>query len=182
VASSEVSQATPSSSGALQIRRATTWDAVTIQAIAAATWPSAYASIISQEQISYMLEGMYGLEVLRGEMNGKHIYLIAEKEGNAIGFAGLEHSFRGSPNTRLHKLYVLPEAQGTGAGRLLLRSSVTATAEHGDTAIELTVNRYNRAKDIYLRWGFHIVRDQVLDIGNGFVMDDHVMQYTLANS
>jgi diamine N-acetyltransferase len=168
-------------SSAIHVRRATAADAVTIQAIANSTWPIAYASIISPEQISYMLERMYALEVLINEMTGKHMYLIAELEGHAIGFAGLEHGFRESRNTRLHKLYVLPEAQGSGAGRLLLNSATMAAMAHGDVAIDLTVNRLNPAKDIYLKWGFRIVRDQVLDIGNGFVMDDHVMESAFVN-
>jgi GNAT superfamily N-acetyltransferase len=154
-------------------------DARTIQAIAAATWPSAYANIISHEQIKYMLERMYAPDVLCQVMAGKHIYLLAEQEGKTIGFAGLEHSFVGSRSTRLHKLYVLPEAQGFGAGRLLLTGAMRSAVEHGDFAIELTVNRLNQAKDIYLKWGFRIVRDQVLNIGNGFVMDDHVMELVL---
>jgi GNAT superfamily N-acetyltransferase len=170
------------SSSAIGVRRASAVDAVTIQAIANRTWPIAYATMISPEQIAYMLERMYALDVLIHEMGGTHRYLIAEQEGHALGFVGLEHGFRGSPITRLHKLYVLPEAQGSGAGRLLLNSAILSAAGHGDTAIDLTVNRKNIAVGIYRKWGFRIVRDQVLDIGNGFVMDDHVMELELTRT
>ena len=41
----------------------------------------------------------------------------------------------------------------------------------------LTVNRGNaKAIRAYERNGFKVVRTQVTDIGNGFVMDDYVME------
>ncbi|TXI77628.1 MAG: hypothetical protein E6Q44_13280 [Flavobacteriales bacterium] len=45
----------------------------------------------------------------------------------------------------------------------------------GDTAVELNVNKRNPAKAFYERHGFVVERDEVLDIGQGHVMDDHVM-------
>jgi hypothetical protein len=38
------------------------------------------------------------------------------------------------------------------------------------------VNKYNFAIDVYKRLGFVTVADEVNDIGNGFVMDDYVME------
>ena len=44
-------------------------------------------------------------------------------------------------------------------------------------AIYLTVNKYNtRAYDIYIKNGYEVIDDVVTDIGNGYVMDDYVMQ------
>ena len=45
--------------------------------------------------------------------------------------------------------------------------------------MELNVNRFNPAKRFYERHGFQVVRDEVIAIGNGYVMDDHVMQRAL---
>jgi ribosomal protein S18 acetylase RimI-like enzyme len=43
--------------------------------------------------------------------------------------------------------------------------------------IWLTVNRYNDATiAVYEKKGFRTVRTQVADIGNGFVMDDYIME------
>jgi hypothetical protein len=46
----------------------------------------------------------------------------------------------------------------------------------GARAIELQVNKKNIAQHFYLKQGFTIDRELVLDIGNGFVMDDYVMR------
>ena len=44
-------------------------------------------------------------------------------------------------------------------------------------AIYLTVNKYNnRAYDIYIKNGYEVIDDVVTGIGNGYVMDDYVMQ------
>jgi len=42
--------------------------------------------------------------------------------------------------------------------------------------VELNVNRFNNARWFYEKIGFRVVRDEVIDIGQGFVMDDHVME------
>ena len=75
----------------------------------------------------------------------------------------------------LHKLYVLPGAQGTGAGKALLQAVEAAARTAGDERIELNVNRFNPSLQFYLRRGFGVLRDEVLDIGEGYVMDDHVL-------
>lgn len=157
------------------IRPATQADIPTIQAIAHAAWPVAYASIISAAQIAYMLDRMYGTPALQDQFGAKgHRFLLAHAEDRAIGFAGFEHHYR-PQRSRLHKLYVLPEVKGGGVGHALLASVLREARANGDTQIELNVNKHNPAKVFYQRHGFTVERDEVLDIGNGFVMDDHVL-------
>ena len=159
----------------MRIAEATPQDIPTIQAIARAAWPVAYSSIISAEQIAYMLERMYGTASLEAQFGEKgHRFLLARTEDAAIGFAGFEHHYL-PRRSRLHKLYVLPQVKGTGAGHALLEAVFSEARNNGDTHIELNVNKRNPAKLFYQRHGFTVERDEVLDIGNGFVMDDHVM-------
>lgn len=108
-------------------------------------------------------------------MTGKgHHFIIAHRNDRAVGFAGFEHHCRGERSTRLHKLYVLPGMHGMGAGRALYQS-IEAAARSAGFVIELNVNRFNKARVWYERQGFHVLRDEVINIGNGYVMDDHVM-------
>jgi GNAT superfamily N-acetyltransferase len=159
----------------VSIRPANTTDIPTIQAIAHATWPVAYADILSPAQLAYMLERMYSAAALLDQLtNQGHRFLLAERDGEAIGFAGYaNHHTTG--RTRLHKLYVLPHVKGGGVGHALLEAVLKAAQMAGDTAVELNVNKYNPAKAFYLRHGFTVERDEVIDIGQGYVMDDHVM-------
>jgi GNAT superfamily N-acetyltransferase len=136
--------------------------------------------MISVEQIAYMLELMYSEASLREQMGTKgHRFLIAMAESRPVAFAGFEHHYQGDPRTRLHKLYALPAIQGIGVGSKLLEAVLSEARKAGDTAIELNVNKRNASLGFYRHHGFTIERDEVLDIGRGFVMDDHVMVRTL---
>ena len=51
---------------------------------------------------------------------------------------------------------------------------------NGHKSIYLTVNKYNTPSyEIYLHLGFKVIDAVVNDIGNGYVMDDYIMEYTL---
>ncbi len=128
-----------------------------------------------------MLDLMYSEVALAEQMTTKgHRFLLAELYGEPIGFAGFEHRYQGEPSTRLHKLYVLPDTQGHGAGGSLLNAVEAAAREAGDVQVELNVNRFNASRTWYERRGFQITRDEVIDIGQGYVMDDHVMVRSLS--
>lgn len=158
------------------VRPADLADIPHIRAIAHATWPATYGNILSAEQLVYMLELMYSEEALLQQINDKgHRFLIASEAGSACGFAAFETHYKGSLSTRLHKLYVLPGTQGKGIGHSLLVAVERSAADSGDERIELNVNRYNDTVRWYVRQGFSILVDEVIDIGGGYVMDDHVM-------
>lgn len=156
------------------IRQAVISDLPAIRQVATETWPIAYAGMISAAQIAYMLEMMYRMDALQTQFANGHLFHLAEEEGRPVGFAGFAHHYT-EGRTRLHKLYVRPAVKGTGLGRRLVESVVEAALRSGDHTIELNVNKRNPSVRFYVHLGFTIERDEVLDIGNGFVMDDHVM-------
>jgi diamine N-acetyltransferase len=42
--------------------------------------------------------------------------------------------------------------------------------------LQLQVNRRNKAKSFYEKLGFIIIKEFDFDIGNGYVMDDYLME------
>jgi diamine N-acetyltransferase len=158
----------------MQIRKAIIEDIPVIQQIAKATWPTTYTGIISTEQIDYMLEMMYNSEILKEQISTNHHFFMAEHEGELIGFAGCSE-YLPVNRWKLHKLYVLPTIQRTGAGRALTDAVIAIAKEHGATELVLNVNKNNPAYDYYLRHGFEVLEEMILDIGNGYVMDDFVL-------
>ena len=78
--------------------------------------------------------------------------------------------------TKIHKIYVLPETQGTGLGRQFFELVKEKAKENNQKAIFLNVNKYNSALHFYTKLGFSIVNDEVIDIGEGYVMDDYIME------
>jgi ribosomal protein S18 acetylase RimI-like enzyme len=161
----------------ITLRKAKEEDIEIIRDIAVATWPSTYLDIIGQEQIDYMLDKMYNKgELLKQFMEG-HIFLIAEDGENQFGFAGYSIIGHEERIYKLHKLYVLPSAHGKGVGKILINEVFNQVKDAGGSALQLNVNKHNNAKDFYLKGGFTIKESVKLDIGEGYFMDDYVMEY-----
>lgn len=139
-------------------------------------WPSTYGHILSQEQFDYMMEMMYSLPSLTQQLQHPKPFLLVEDEGQYIGFASYEINFENTTKTKIHKLYVLPEIQGKGIGKLLINHIRELAQKAQNSALILTVNRFNKAKDFYEKLGFNIVEEKQFDIGHGYIMDDYVME------
>ena len=160
------------------ITRAALADRDFIRSVSERTWPSTYGHIISQEQINFMMNWMYSDESLATQMNtGCEFYIasIKKEDGklDAVGFCSV------SPEEgahKLNKLYVLPTAQGTGAGKALLNKSIEVAKAAGSTSLFLQVNKLNTAYTFYLKKDFIKESEFKFDIGNGFFMDDYVMR------
>ena len=163
----------------LTIRPATLSDRTLIRSISERTWPSTYGHIISQEQINFMLDWMYSDASLEKQMNTGCAFYIANLNGEDIGFCSVspdDEKVEGSKAHKLNKLYVLPSAQGTGAGKALLNKSIEVAKAAGSSSIFLQVNKHNDAYSFYLKQGFIKEGEFKFDIGNGFYMDDYVMR------
>jgi len=142
-------------------------------------WPQTYAPILTKEQISYMLDIMYSPTALEQQMNDKHYFIIGSDENETpVGFAS--YSEIEKEIFKLHKLYVLPEKQGSGIGRDLLEYAINDIKFMAAKVLDLNVNRYNlKAKSFYERKGFVIIREEDIDIGSGYFMNDYAMRLYL---
>lgn len=147
-----------------------------IQDLAKAIWPDAYGAILSQEQLEYMMEMMYSLDSLENQLKNNNVFLLVKEENDFIGFASYELNFQNSNKTKIHKLYVMPTIQGKGVGKKLILYIQDVAKKNSNSALILNVNKYNKAKDFYLHNQFEIADSLVVDIGNGYVMDDFVME------
>jgi RimJ/RimL family protein N-acetyltransferase len=152
-------------------------DLAELQVLAREIWLSVYPSIISQAQIHYMLDKMYGLEKLRNEILSPTVsYRFIQVPGETpAGFYAWEMD---APvqQALLHKLYLKPDHHGRGLGQAALQHIIAEAAAAGAARLSLRVNRHNHAAiRAYLRAGFTFESDLETDIGGGFVMDDHIM-------
>ena len=172
------------------IRKATEKDIPAIQQLAVVIWEKTYSSIISQEQIRYMLDLFYSEKSLLKQMNElEHFFFIALENEIEIGFASFSEVI-GQLETnyglifKLHKIYVHPNQQGKGTGKLLIEFIMKEIgvlcgwrdANHDSASLDLNVNRFNPARFFYEKLGFQIIREEDIDIGNGYFMNDYVMR------
>ena len=150
-----------------------------VRDLAYAIWPVAYAEILSQEQLEYMLSMFYSKEALAAQLEKGHVfYLVQNNSGDYLGFVSYELNCE-PDKTKIHKIYVLPETQGLGLGKLLFEKVKEEALKANQQAIFLNVNKYNQAKFFYEKLGFIIVKEEVIDIGRNYVMDDYVMELAL---
>lgn len=160
------------------VRPATTGDIELIRQLTFRVWPQTYASIISREQIDYMLDMMYSPASLEKQMNDGARFIIAYDGDEPVGFASFQEI---KPAVyKLHKLYVLTTQQGKGTGRFLIDHICNTIKPEGAKALQLQVNKMNKAKTFYEKIGFTVKEEMILDIGNGYVMDDYIMEKELA--
>jgi GNAT superfamily N-acetyltransferase len=161
----------------LQIQKATIDDIPLIRELCFKVWPQTYASILSQEQIDYMLERSYSSNSLKKQMSSGSQFIFVFADDEPVGFAAY---FEKSPSIfKLDKIYVLHSKQGKGTGKFLVDHIIHEIKQKGASALQLQVNRHNQAKTFYEKLGFVVIDTKDFDIGNGFFMNDYVMEKRL---
>ena len=148
--------------------------------LARAIWYAHYPSIITVEQIEYMLEQRYGGDVIRSQLaSGSAWWDKLLLDGEMVAFASSEPG-QHPKEMKLDKLYVRYDLRGRGYGGRLIRHIEERAHSLGYTRLYLQVNRNNRsAIDAYLRSGFAVSESVKFDIGGGFTMDDYIMSKAL---
>lgn len=161
----------------LKIRKSTSKDIPLIRELTFKVWPQTYAAIISREQIEYMLEMMYSEASLLKQMNEGCQFIIAYDNNEPVGFASCQET---EPSLfKLHKIYVLNSQQGKGTGKFMIEYLLNDIRQKGGSALQLQVNRHNKARNFYEKLGFVTIQEADFDIGNGYFMNDYVMEKKL---
>lgn len=163
----------------ISIRKAGENDLLTVHNLAHEIWPSAYGEILGIAQLDYMLGKIYSLSSLEHQYNIlKHQFILVHENEIAVGFASFsphdDHTIY-----HLNKIYVLPDQQGKNIGKKILSYICKEVKKAGARSLQLNVNHYNKAIHFYEKQGFKIIRNEDIDIGNGYFMNDYVMELDL---
>lgn len=155
-------------------------DVKIIQDITYKTWPITYGEILTEEQLNYMLDLFYSDEALTAQLDKREqlFYLISD-ENSVLGFIGIEHNYKKEAITKIHKIYLLPETQGKGIGKSVIESIGKLAVANNSSSLFLNVNRFNKALHFYEKTGFKIIDEVNIEIGNGYLMEDFVMEKRL---
>lgn len=160
------------------VKKATTADIPLIRQLTFAIWPQTYASLLTKEQIDYMLDMMYSEAALQKQLTTDGITFIIIYEGDApVAFAAYNEIH---PLVwKLHKIYVLASQQGKGTGKFIISYIVDEIKLQNAKALQLQVKRDNPAQHFYTKLGFTIIETADFDIGNGYFMKDYIMERPL---
>ncbi len=146
--------------------------------LASEIWHEYWPCILSPEQIDYMVEKFQSYDAIKNQMtNENYIYYFLEDNNILIGYFGVSIK---DNSLFLSKLYIRKEMRGCGCGKLAFNKVFQLAQQLGKEKITLTVNKNNiNTIKAYEKWNFKIIDSVVSDIGNGFVMDDFIMEYQL---
>jgi len=164
----------------MKIRKAILSDIPTIKEIAEKAWRPTYEHILTEQQTLYMLDLMYNSLTLENQIKGNIAFFMVDLEQETVGYFALENI--DDKIVKLHKLYLDPTQKQKGLGRKIIQYIKDWVLTNKSNRIILNVNKHNSAVQFYLKVGFTIIEDLILDIGEGYVMDDYVMQLHLGST
>lgn len=144
-------------------------------ALADEIWHEWFPSILSAEQIDYMVDKFQSVRAMTEQIENGYTYYILRKGDTRIGYTAIRTD--GDGRLFLSKIYIKKEYRGNGYAREVFNFLKEYCREHNLHAIWLTVNKHNDSSiAVYKKSGFRIIGEDVTDIGNGYVMDDYFFQ------
>ena len=144
--------------------------------LARTIWTHHYVPIIGPEQVEYMLDRIQSAGAIKEQIESGYGYYLLYDNDNAVGYIALLED-RLHHKLMISKIYVEATKQGKGYGNQLLEFTKKKALQKDIQTIWLTVNRHNsNSINWYQKRGFEIVDEKKFDIGNGFVMDDYVLE------
>ncbi|MCX5898023.1 MAG: GNAT family N-acetyltransferase [Proteobacteria bacterium] len=149
---------------------------ITVAQLAKEIWEEYYPTIITQEQIHYMINTFQSTEAIENQIQEGMQYYLAVSGEDEIGY--LAYAAEKDCSLFLSKIYIKRNFRNRGKGREMFAFILGQAQKQKLKTIRLTVNKNNTASvEKYLKMGFSITDSVVKNIGTGFYMDDYVMAY-----
>lgn len=141
-------------------------------------WHEYWTCILSDEQIDYMVDKFQSETAITNQINNEnYTYFYIMYNFEKAGYIGLSKK---DDYLFLSKLYLKKDYRHKGIGKEAFDFIKQFGIRNGYNKIRLTVNKYNKNTiDAYNKWGFKTIESVVTDIGDGFVMDDYIMEYKI---
>lgn len=157
-------------------------DRAALATLASEIWHEYWPALIGEAQTDYMAEQFQSLEAIERDV-AEHAYeywfLRTAEDGRTVGYTG----GRVEPETNrffISKIYLLKEHRGEGLCSATIRFYERLARERGLDALYLTVNKRNEmAIRAYKAKGFEVIDAAETDIGDGYIMDDYIMEKKL---
>jgi ribosomal protein S18 acetylase RimI-like enzyme len=157
----------------LTIRRGTIADAGLLSELGARTFSETFAVDNTPEDLATYVATSFSVAQQTAELEDSgSIFLIAEVDGNAAGYAKLhdgepEKGVEGAKPVELVRLYVSRDWLGRGIGEQLMRACVDEARQAGHETIWLGVwERNARAQAFYRKWDFREVGEHMFQLGS----------------
>lgn len=146
----------------------------TTAGLAKEIWQQHYTPIIGSEQVEYMLDKFQSVSAITDAVKDGYIYHLISKGENYAGYFG---TITENNKMFLSKLYIKSAYRGKGIASSVLTFLVRECENNGVDKIWLTCNKHNEnTLKAYKGLGFEIVDSQQADVGQGYIMDDYILE------
>lgn len=153
-------------------------DLTNLARLAHTIWFEYWGIILEKGQITYMVDKFQSQQAMKNQIeNENYSYYFINLNNQNAGYFGVSDK---KDYLFLSKLYLLKEFRGKGLGHKAFDKIVKIAKDLNHNKIRLTVNKYNtNTIKAYEKWGFKTIDDVVTDIGEGYVMDDYIMEFKI---
>ncbi|MBR4892754.1 MAG: GNAT family N-acetyltransferase [Clostridia bacterium] len=150
-------------------------DFLDIKEYARIIWNEHYIKILTKDQIDYMTLNFQSEKYIKHQVlyEGYEYYKLSDSN-TPCGYFAIKKEEKA---LFLSKLYLFLEHRKKGIARTVLNFILEYAKKNKLDKIYLTVNKNNKESiKVYNHLGFRVAKEEVTDIGSGFVMDDYVME------
>ena len=142
--------------------------------LASEIWHEHYDPMLPEGQVPYMIEKYQSPKAVEEQIkNGYHYYFLTA-DGKNVGYLGIQPE---KEKLFLSKIYVRKDFRRKGIAKNAFNFACDFARNHGLKSVYLTVNKENFGSiEAYKKSGFKTIDSVVTDIGNGYVMDDYIME------
>ena len=155
----------------ISVKVAAASDLPGIHEVANRTWPATYAGMIPDEDTATFLEANYSLDRLTfiHDSMGEGM-LVAVNAGEVIGYVMITKDRDGT--AQIWAIYVLPEWQRRGAGRLLWKAALERGRQlESDQLVLWVLDGNEPARQFYERQGAVVAEERDYPVGGGSVRE-----------
>mgnify|MGYP004547496767 FL=1 len=150
--------------------------------MATAIWNEYWPAIIGQEQTTYMIERFQSYDAITRDMaenDYEYWFVVADKDEpteRIVGFTG-GHNESETNRFFISKIYLLAQERGKHFASDVIAFYNDLCLKREFSAMHLTVNKHNELGiRAYQGKGFETIDAVETDIGQGFIMDDFIME------
>ena len=145
-----------------------------LAALAREIWTEHFTPMLEEGQVEYMLEKFQSPAPIRLQLKEGYQYYFLKLDEELAGYTGFHAE---EESLFLSKIYVRKTMRGKKIAKQAIDYMVSLCHERHLNKIWLTVNRNNSiAIAAYEKMGFTKAYMKKTDIGNGFYMDDYIME------
>jgi len=150
-------------------------DAKELSVMARDIWMEYYSTFLDADLPNYVVTRFQSEEAIIEQMHHGYLYSFIMDGDAKVGYLCIVPE---DDSLFMSKLYLYKDSRGNGLGSKALDDILEEGRARKKKRVYLRVNKYNTASmKVYQRKGFVVAEDIYEDIGDGFFLDDYLMEY-----